>query len=64
MVKAGDDRTLQDLRNEYIDGYAADIMTFPEFLIKQGHGDKVKKGKSGGKVMKFRKGGLARRKRK
>ena len=64
MAKAGDTRTEKDLRVEYVDGPASDIMTFPEFLIKQGHGDKVKKGKSGGKVMNFRKGGLARRRRK
>jgi len=63
MAKAGDTRTEKDLRIEYFDGPASDTMTYPEFLIKQGHGDKIKKGKSGGKVMKFRKGGLARRKR-
>ncbi len=42
MAKKGDTRTEKDLRKEYFDGPASDTMTFPEFLIKQGHGDKVK----------------------
>jgi hypothetical protein len=57
MSKAGDNRTIQDLRNEYIDGPSADTMTFPEFLIKQGHGDKIEPRKmSGGGEVEIIKG--------
>jgi hypothetical protein len=41
MAKAGDNRTIKDLREEYFDGPASDTMTFPEFLRNEGHGDKI-----------------------
>ena len=42
-MKAGDQRTEKDLREEFFDGPLSDTMTFPEFLIKQGRGDLVNK---------------------
>ena len=48
MAKEGDKRTEKDLREEYFDGPASDTMSFEEFLIKQGHGDKVKPVKMAG----------------
>tara|TARA_Y100001973_G_C5138668_1_gene301735 strand:+ start:528 stop:728 length:201 start_codon:yes stop_codon:yes gene_type:complete len=56
MAKKGDKRTEKDLREEYFDGPASDTMSFEEFLIKQGHGDKVKPVKmaGGGEVYSVR----------
>ena len=42
MAKKGDTRTEKDLREEFFDGPASDIMSFEQFLMQQGHGDKVK----------------------
>tara|TARA_R100000426_G_scaffold80851_1_gene58722 strand:+ start:302 stop:502 length:201 start_codon:yes stop_codon:yes gene_type:complete len=56
VAKKGDTRTEKDLREEYFDGPASDTMSFEEFLIKQGHGDKVKPVKmaGGGEVYSVR----------
>ena len=56
MAKKGDKRTEKDLREEYFDGPASDTMSFEEFLIRQGHGDKVKPVKmaGGGEVYSVR----------
>ena len=48
MAKKGDTRTEKELRKEFFDGPASDTMSFEEFLIKQGHGDKVKPVKMSG----------------
>ena len=50
MAKKGDKRTEKELREEFFDGPASDTMSFEQFLIQQGHGDKVK-------PMKMRDGG-------
>ena len=42
MAKAGDKRTEKDLREEFFDGPASDIMSFEQFLMQQGRGDLVK----------------------
>ena len=42
MAKAGDKRTEKDLREEFFDGPASDIMSFEQFLMQQGSGDLVK----------------------
>ena len=42
MAKEGDTRTEQDLREEFFDGPASDIMSFEQFLMQQGRGDLVK----------------------
>ena len=42
MARKGDGRTEKDLRKEFFDGPASDTMSFEQFLIQQGHGDKVK----------------------
>ena len=41
MAKKGDTRTEKELREEFFDGPASDIMTFPQFLMQQGRGDLV-----------------------
>lgn len=46
MARKGDTRTEKELRKEFFDGPASDTMSFEEFLIKQGHGDKVKQVKA------------------
>ena len=48
MAKKGDERTEKELRAEFFDGPASDTMSFEQFLIQQGHGDKVKPMKMGG----------------
>jgi hypothetical protein len=52
VAKAGDNRKEKDLRKEFFDGPASDSMSFEQFLIREGHGDKVKamKMKDGGEV--------------
>ena len=52
MAKKGDTRTEKELREEFFDGPASDTMSFEQFLIQQGHGDKVKpiKMSDGGEV--------------
>ena len=42
MAKKGDKGTEKELREEFFDGPASDTMSFEQFLIQQGHGDKVK----------------------
>ena len=42
MAKARDKRTEKDLREEFFDGPASDIMSFEQFLMQQGRGDLVK----------------------
>ena len=42
MAKEGDTRTEKDLRKEFFDGPASDIMSFEQFLMQQGRGDLVK----------------------
>ena len=42
MAKEGDTRTEKDLRKEFFDGPASDIMSFGQFLMQQGRGDLVK----------------------
>ena len=42
MAKKGDERTIKELRVEFFDGPASDIMSFEQFLMQQGHGDKIK----------------------
>ena len=42
MAKESDKRTEKDLRKEFFDGHASDSMSFEQFLIREGHGDKVK----------------------
>ena len=42
MAKKGDKRTEKELREEFFDGPASDTMSFEQFLIQQGHSDKVK----------------------
>ena len=42
MAKESDTRTEKDLREEFFDGPASDIMSFEQFLIQQGRGDLVK----------------------
>jgi len=52
VAKAGDKRSEKELRKEFFDGPASDSMSFEQFLIREGHGDKVKakKMKDGGEV--------------
>jgi|TARA_R110000851_G_scaffold315046_1_gene477303 hypothetical protein len=52
MARKGDERTEKDLRAEFFDGPASDTMSFPQFLMREGHGDKLKstKMKDGGEV--------------
>ena len=47
MAKKGDTRSEKELRAEFFDGPASDTMSFEQFLIQQGHGDKVKPMKMG-----------------
>ena len=47
MAKKGDERTEKELRAEFFDGPASDTMRIEQFLIQQGHGDKVKPMKMG-----------------
>ena len=42
MAKESDKRTEKDLRKEFFDGPASDIMSFEQFLMQQGRGDLVK----------------------
>ena len=42
MAKKGDTRTEKELREEFFDGPASDIMSFEQFLMQQGRGDLVK----------------------
>ncbi len=42
MAKKGDTRTEKDLREEFFEGPASDIMSFEQFLMQQGRGDLVK----------------------
>ena len=42
MAKKGDERTEKELRAEFFEGPASDIMSFEQFLMQQGHGDKIK----------------------
>ena len=52
MAKESDKRTEKDLRKEFFDGPASDIMSFAQFLIQQGRGDLVKPiGKEAGGVV-------------
>jgi hypothetical protein len=48
VAKAGDKRTEKDLREEFFDGSASDFMSYEQFLIREGHGDKVKSTKMAG----------------
>jgi|TARA_R110002049_G_scaffold60382_1_gene162269 hypothetical protein len=52
VAKAGDKRSEKELRKEFFDGPASDSMSFEQFLIREGHGDKVKPTKmaDGGEV--------------
>jgi len=55
MAKESDTRTEKDLREEFFDGPASDIMSFEQFLMQQGRGDLVKpiKKKEGGVVTEY-----------
>jgi hypothetical protein len=48
VAKAGDTRSEKELRKEFFDGPASDSMSFEQFLIREGHGDKVKSTKMAG----------------
>ena len=52
MAKASDKRSEKELRKEFFDGPASDSMSFEQFLIREGHGDKIKPTKmaDGGEV--------------
>ena len=52
----GEGKSESELRKEFFDGPASDTMSFEEFLIRQGHGDKVKPVKmaGGGEVYSVR----------
>ena len=58
MAKAGDKRSEKELRKEFFDGPASDSMSFEQFLIREGHGDKVKATKmaDGGGLCSVRRG--------
>ena len=48
MTKESDTRTEKDLREEFFDGPASDIMSFEQFLLQQGRGDLIKPMKMAG----------------
>ena len=52
---AKDEKTESELRKEFFDGPASDIMSFEQFLMQQGRGDLVKpiKKKEGGVVTEY-----------
>ena len=55
MAKESDKRTEKDLRKEFFDGPASDIMSFEQFLMQQGRRDLEKpiKKKEGGVVTEY-----------